>query len=236
MTKDKRIFERFYTVLRKRLDDDWTADLDELNIWHELIEFYSYIEALSSKRDANIVLCFIVFAYDASSTFIEPLLDRIQVKRSIIKRLAGEGWEKKPLYLNSVLGDERGIIDRTVEWYINRQKDWRWSDWIANTEYHARATALSQGTTIDEMKDSDVMLAKGNSRRMAAAVILEEMRQDFMDIDESLKQEGKQKLTDRLQNDSSSWELFILKQNQKKDAEKRLKDAEKEVESEDGPF
>lgn len=236
MTKDKRIFERVHQVLRKRLDDDWTADLDELNIWHELIEFYSYISALSSRRDANAILAFIVCAYDASSSYLEPSLDRLQVKRSIMKRMAGEKWEEKSWFLNAVLGDEKGVLDRTVEWYINRQKDWRWSDWIANTEYHARAVALSQGTTIEEMKDSDVMLTKANSRRLSADATLEEIRRDFMDIDESLKQEGKQKLTDRLSNDSSSWELFILKKNQKTEAEKRVKEAEKEEVGDDGPF
>lgn len=229
MTKDKRIFERVHQVLRKRLDDDWTADLDELNIWHELIEFYSYISALSSRRDANVVFAFIVFSYDASSTFLEPSVDRLLVKRSIMKRLAGDGWETTPLFLNAVLGDEKGVIDRTVEWYINRQKDWRWTDWIANTEFHARASALSQGTTIEEMKDSDIMLTKANLRRVAADATMEEMRRDFMDIDESLKQEGKPKLTERLQNDPTSWELFVYKNNAKKEAEKRIKDAEKEA-------
>jgi len=219
MQKDSRVLQKILE-LKKRPEILWIDELYKLNIWDDLEPFYKEI---NDHKIANTILAFIVLSYDASSEYLELTRDRIENKRKIMMHLAGPDCFSRELYLNAVIGDEGGILDRTIEWYVNRQTDWRWKTIIGNIEFHSRAYALSNGSTsVSDMKDSGATLTVADQRRERADQLIETIRKEFVELDDALEKEGRTKITERLKNDYSSWELFVLKNKNKAAAEEAL--------------
>lgn len=219
MAKDTTILQKIL-ILKRDLNADWTEDLERLNIWDDVSPLY--IE-FNDRRQANILTAFIWLAYDASSEQIEPHKDRLQNKKLILMKLAGKDCFSKEIYLDTVLGGNM-IIDNVIEFCINNQKDWRWTSAISSLEFASKARAKS--FTAD--KESGDMLEMADKRQEKANKLLDELRQEFVDLDAVLEAEGKPKITDRVedQKDFMSWELFI-KQRKFKDAAKEAESKEK---------
>jgi hypothetical protein len=213
MAKDNTILERA-RILRHKLDGDWKVDFEEMGIWEDVEPLYAHVE---SKKNANIIFIYIVFAYHSKSEYINPHKDRLEVKRSIMRRFAGKESLDKELFLDAVLGGD-AVIDNLIEFIINDQRDWRWNTIISNMEFASKVTAKSR---TEDFKESADLLDLADKRREKADKLLEEIRRDFVELDGSLDQEGKQKITERTQ-DFMSWEMFVKK--------KKLDDAAKEAE------
>lgn len=238
MQKDTKVLNLILKLI-KRIEDDWTEELDNHNLWIDVEDFYNEIMRKNDRWVANVIFAFIVLSYDASSDYLTLTMDRIANKRSVMKRLAGPSYQTNQILVEAVLGDSdqtsRGIIDKTIEWYIERQKDWRWGEILSNIEFHSRGLALSQGANaIKEMKEAGSMKETATLLREKADVFLDNIRKEFVDLDTVIEKEGRVKLTERLKNDHSSWELFILmKNNKEKDLEELNKAANISVVGED---
>lgn len=219
MAKDTTILQKIL-VLKRDLDGDWTEELERLNIWDDVSPLY--IE-LNNRRQANILVTFIWLAYDGSSEQIEPHKDRLQNKRTILSKLAGKECFTKEIYLDAVLGGNM-VIDNVIEFCVNNQKDWRWTSAISSLEFASKARAKSFSAD----KESGDMLEMADKRQDKANKILDELRQDFVDLDAVLDAEGKAKITDRVEDtpDFMSFELYI-KQRKFKDAAKEAESKEK---------
>lgn len=202
MAKDNRILEKIRTLKRK-LDQDWTADLEELGIWEECEPLYVHFEP---RRNANILLAFVVFAYHSKSEYLNPFKDRLETKRSILMRLAGKDCFEKEIFLDAVLGGD-AIIDGFIEFIINDQQDWRFNTIISNMEFASKVTTKAR---TEDFKESADLLDLADKRREKADKLLKEIQQEFVDLDTSLEQEGKPKITDQIDN-FMSWELFVKK-------------------------
>jgi len=236
MQKDTRVLNKI-NKLKNDIESDWTQELDNLNLWIDLEEFYNEIMRKHERWIANTIFAFIVLSYDASSEYLQITGDRIDNKRNIMKRLAGPSYQTNPILVEAILGDssetERGIIDKTIEWYIDRQKDWRWKEIMSNTEFHSRALVLSQGSTsVKEMKEAGALKEYATVLIEKAYSYLDAIRKEYVDLDSQLKKEGKVMITDRLANDHLSWELFILKKSNRDKASAELSAAIATAESE----
>ena len=224
MQKDTRILQLIHE-LKRNIDSDWTEALDRINIWHEIEPLYTHID---NRVISNTIFAFIVLAYDAESEFLEPLKDRITNKRSIMIRLAGKDCFKKEIYTEAVLGDSytgepQGIIDKTIQWYIDQQRDRRWGKIISGFEFDSKATALASGASdMDGMKEAGTILDSAKKRLEDATKLLEEIRREFVDLDTVLEKEDKLKVTDRLKNDPTNWEMFIHRTQMHKAKMERL--------------
>lgn len=243
MQKDTRILNKI-EKLKNNMESDWTEELDKLNLWIDLEEFYIEVMRDHERWVANTIFAFIVLSYDASSEYLQITGDRLDNKKNIMKRLAGPSYQTNPILVEAILGDstedERGKIDKVIEWYIDRQKDWRWKEIVSDTEFHSRALALAQGAvSVKEMKEAGAMKEFASSLRLKADEFLDAIRKEYVDLDSALKKEGKMMITDRLANDHSSWELFILKktnrENQKAELEAAI-DRANDDETDDEPF
>lgn len=219
MAKDTTILERII-LLKRDLTADWTADLESINIWDEVSDLY---DSLDNRKQANIIVAFIWLAYDASSEQLEPHKDRLQNKRKILSKLAGDNCFAKEVYLDAVLGGNP-IIDSVIEFCINNQRTWKWTAAISNLEFASKVTAKSYAAD----KEAGDLLDLADKRRDKANKLLEELREEYVDIDRVLINEEKTPITDRIEStdDFMSWGLFIKKRkftDAAKEAEDRLK-------------
>jgi hypothetical protein len=232
MQKDRRILDKILT-LKRHPEDNWSEELDKVNIWHMVQPLYKEIE---DRRTANIILAFIVLAYDASSDYLQITKDRLMDKRSIMMRLAGESCFDKEIFLQAVLGDDGGPIDSTIEWYIDQQKDWRWQTIVTGIEFHSRAQALSKGAdSLKDMHSAGSTLNVAEERREKADRYLDNIRTEFADLDTALEKEDRVKVSERLSNDPTVWEMFIKRRNHKvarEEAERKAEEAERKAKKE----
>lgn len=221
MAKNTQILDRM-KLLRRNLEADWTSDLEELGIWDEVSPLYANI---NQRRDANIIMAYICFAYHSKSIYLDPFKDRLENKRSIMMRIAGKDCFDRELFLDAVLGGD-AIIDEVIEFFINDQRDWRWNTIISNMEFASKVTAKSR---TEDFKQSADLLDLADKRREKADKLLEEIREEFVDLDAELEHEGKPKITDKTA-DFMSWELYTKKKkfaDAEKEAEEKLKEASK---------
>lgn len=234
MQKDTRILQKI-ELLRKDMEADWTSELDKLNIWNDVDEFYYEILKDNERWVANTIFAFVVLAYHASSDWLQITGDRLENKKKIMKSLVGISWQTNPVLVDAVLGDStentHGRIDKLIEWFINDQKDWRWSEVISNKEFYSKANILAQGAnSIKDMKEAGQMKREATELNLKADGFLDAIRKEYVDLDSALKKEGRVMITERLANDKSSWELFILQRNNRAevaaDLEKAAKDGD----------
>lgn len=234
MQKDTRILQKI-EVLRKDMEANWTAELERLNVWNDVDEFY--YDIMHGNEDqrwvANTIFAFVVLAYHASSDWLQITGDRLENKKKIMKSLAGISWQTNVVLVDAVLGDStdnnHGRIDKLIEWFINDQKDWRWSEIISNKEFYSKANILAQGAnSIKDMKEAGQMKDSARLLNEKADQYLDAIRKEYVDLDSALKKEGKVMITERLANDKSSWELFILQRNNRAEVAESLEKAAKE--------
>lgn len=221
MANNTLILDRL-KVLRRNLDGDWTNDLEELGLWDEVAPLYSN---LTQRRDANIIVTYVAFAYHAKSIYLDPFKDRLENKKSIMMRIAGKDCFDRELFLDAVLGGD-AIIDEIIEFFINDQRDWRWNTIVSNMEFASKVTAKSR---TEDFKESADLLDLADKRREKADKLLEEIREEYVDLDTVLEKEGKAKITDKTA-DFMSWELYVKKKkfaDATKEAEEREKEANK---------
>lgn len=231
MQKDTRLLQKI-EKLRKDMEADWRPELEKLNVWNDVDEFYYSVMGGSEDKRwiANTIFAFVVLAYHASSEWLQITGDRLDNKRKIMKSLVGISWQTNPVLVDAVMGDStentHGPIDKLIEWFINDQKDWRWSEIISNKEFYSKANVLTQGAnSIKDMKEAGQMKALATELNLKADGFLDAIRKEYVDLDSALKKEGKVMITDRLANDKSSWELFILQRNNRDDAAAELEKA-----------
>lgn len=219
MQKDTRLLQKI-EVLRKDMESDWTEALDKLNVWTDVEEFYIEIMRSNERWVANTIFAFVVLAYHPSSDWLQITGDRLDNKKKIMRSLAGISYQTNPVLVDAVLGDStdsvHGTIDKLIEWFINDQKDWRWSEIVSNKEFYSKANILAQGAnSIKDMKEAGQMKREATELNIKADGFLDAIRKEFVDLDSALKKEGRVMITERLANDKSSWELFILQKNER---------------------
>lgn len=231
MQKDTRLLQKI-EVLRKDMESDWTEALDKLNVWTEVEDFYYEIMRTNERWVANTIFAYVVLAYHPSSDWLQITGDRLDNKKKIMRSLAGISYQTNPVLVDAVLGDStdsvHGTIDKLIEWFINDQKDWRWSEIVSNKEFYSKANILAQGAnSIKDMKEAGQMKREATELNVKADGFLDAIRKEFVDLDSALKKEGRVMITERLANDKSSWELFILQKNNRAEAAVDLEEAAK---------
>lgn len=233
MQKDTRILQKVSELI-KNMEADWQPDLEKLNVWNDVDEFYYDIMGGDEDKRwiANTIFAFVVLAYHASSDWLQITGDRLENKKKIMKSLAGISYQTNPVLVDAILGDStdssHGRIDKLIEWFINDQKDWRWSEIISNKEFYSKANILAQGAnSIKDMKEAGQMKREATELNLKADGFLDAIRKEYVDLDSALKKEGKVMITERLANDKSSWELFILQKNNRAEVADALERAAK---------
>lgn len=243
MTSKHKVLDLIYELI-KDIESDWTDSLKQINIWDDVRDIY-YYNKVSDPMEANIILAFIVLAYDGNSTFLEVHKDRHDNKVKILRNLAGMNAMQNDLYNDVVFGFDK-FMNTMINWYIDYQKDWRWKDIVAANEYHSTAMQMSMSGNTDPV----VMHAIGKTRQLArsdkkiAEQMQNELRTEFLNLDTILEKEGKPKVTEVQEVDFMNHEAWLkadsknkfelaMLELQRKQAEQDEKEALKEAKQEE---
>lgn len=203
-----KLLEKIHELLPV-IDSDWKTHLDRLGIWGNVFNLYA--EAPDGPT-ANKLLAFIVLAYNYQSEMIELSKDRLEVKRRIMIRVAGLTFTESKILADAAAGLNQ-VVNKIAAWHVEEQKDWRWGDIITKIELHSRVMAdISHQLDVDS--DSAKNLEAATKLRKDAAIMWEEIRREFLPLDNALAAEGKQKITDNIKvSDFTSWEGYIRQKN-----------------------
>lgn len=220
-------FDRILGLIRN-MNADWKDDLDRMGLWDN---FYNLYALADDNKKGNILVGFVALAYNYRSDMIEISKDRLETKRRIMIKLGGLTAMDDKLLHDSAYG-LNDTVNRVAGWYANDQKDWRWPDIISKIELHSRANALSAASLFP---DSEVakLLKEATLARKEAQEMWNDLRREYLPLDNALAAEGLVKLTDRMTVDFANWESYIraLKTEEKKvkDEEQAIRDKAKEI-------
>jgi hypothetical protein len=213
-----KLLEKIHELLPV-VDSDWKPHLDRLGIWGNVFNLYA--EAPDGPT-ANKLLAFIVLAYNYQSEMIELSKDRLEVKRRIMIRVAGLSYTESKILADAAVGLNT-VVNKVAAWHVEEQKDWRWGDIISKIEYHSRVNA-DVSLELDLDSDGAKKLEAATKLRRDAAIMWDEIRREFLPLDNALTAEGKPKITDNIKvSDFTSWEGYIRQKNFEK---KRLQQEE----------
>lgn len=206
-----KVLEKIYELLSS-IDTDWKIHLDRLGIWDNVFDLYT--EAKDGP-EANRLLAFIALAYHYRSEMIELSKDRLEVKRKIMIRVAGLGFKDSKVLSDAAAG-LNSVTNRVAAWFVDEQKDWRWGDIISKIELHSRTNAAISHE-LEPDSDSAKRLEMATKLRKDADLMWNEIRREFLPLDNAMVSEGKSKITDNLSTkDFTSWEAYVRKISQKK--------------------
>lgn len=213
-----KVLEKIYELLSE-VDSDWKTHLDRLGIWNNVYPLYTQAK---NGPEANKALAFIVLAYHYKSEMIEIARDRLEVKRKIIIRVAGLAYKESKLLSDAAIGLSP-VINSVAAWFVDEQKDWRWGDIISKIELHSR-TQAANSNELEPTVESAKRLKEATILRKEADVMWNEIRREFLPLDNALVSEGKSKITENLSTkDFTSWEGYVRGIQQEK---KRLQEIE----------
>jgi hypothetical protein len=206
-----KVLDKIFELL-PLIDSDWKTHLDRLGIWDNVFDLYT--EAKDGP-EANRLLAFIVLAYHYRSEMIEISKDRLEVKRKIMIRVAGLGFKDSKVLSDAAVG-LNSVTNRVAAWFVDEQKDWRWGDIISKIELHSRTNA-SVSHELEPDSDSAKRLEMATKLRKDADLMWNEIRREFLPLDNALVAEGKPKITENLSSkDFTSWEAYVRKIQQEK--------------------
>lgn len=195
--------------ISKDLGKNWKSELQEVNLYHIFLPVYSLtynIETLNS------IVCFIIYAYDNDSQWIELKADRIDNKCQIIKGLSCDPKEE---VWQAIINNEIDEVLTVVGNYLEAITTWKWKTILSCFDYHAinirKATEITKST--DELEAAKIDKAKGDllkqclSQRQIGEDLLKEIKADFVKTDRATQQDFEFEVTSAI--NIESWRSFI---------------------------
>lgn len=193
-----------------------------------------------SLKQMNAIVCFIIYAYDPDSGWLDLKKDRHENKLRIV-----EGIGHKAHDFERILSGEDEKINDVVFNYLNALTDWRWQSVFSMLEYHSKTTRFVNKKTESELsiekmdkegtvktltedlaeetigkitKTKGELLELAMSRRRQADELLSEIRRDFVVTDVATQADFNFSFseTSKIKPDILSWRSFIKERNNKK--------------------
>lgn len=223
--------------ISKRLDKNWLPELEEINLHTLFSPIYKMNDANLEKM--NIIISFIICAYDNDSSWINIKQDRYDNKIRILKSLHADTEDK--LFI-SVAMNENSVVNDVIAEYTTEQIDWRWQTVFSLLDYHSKMIRYGnrntdermkwqemskEGNAVDLYKEYDAttvtkinrekgdLLVKAIEARATADKLLVEMRKEYVSADHAVQQDFSFSITDEKKIDPMSWKQFIQRKNEK---------------------
>ena len=208
--------------LRDKLEENWRSELIRINLWNNVVSLYE--EFPDKYLKPNIILSYIIYAYDKDSDWLEMDMDRVMNKERIMKSLAGPDFKDDLNYVSAIVG-ELDPYNAIIEKYLNDQPDKRYVAMMASYEFHSRTLMMAnqKQSSPSDMASMGKVLEVGDARFDYAEGLKATISQENVLIDTNLKKEGRKPLTERatINFDYMSWEARLLARNQKKKADNK---------------
>lgn len=228
-------------IIASHSEDNALVILEEINLHITFREIYRLNVTLSK---ANLIVAFIIMAYDPDSGWIDIRKDRYENKCTILKSLNCDISD--PIF-QSILQNENEKVNNVILTYLIDLTDWRWHTIYTLLDYHSniirfvnQKTATEKSTdvlnkemekqTLVEEYDVDViakvskqkgeLLEQAIQKRKKADELLSEIKKDFVSSDVAVQADFGFSYTDTAKKkvDIMSWRSYIKDKNERKKA------------------
>lgn len=226
--------------ITKDLSKDYSDKLSEYNMPVSFNNIYANIPDI---KNANTVMCFIVYAYSPESLWLDLKKDRLENKIKILDNL---GADISSNLFQDVLNGRDNIAGMATFDFLEGLKSWKWRAIFDLLDYSSKmfrfatqeteseksyekmnkegeVKSISSEYDIDTIakvnKEKGVLLDYAITKRKQADNLLEEIRKEFVTTDNATQGDFGFSFTDTSQKrDILSWRTFVTELNNKKKA------------------
>ncbi len=224
--------------MAKEIDKNWLPELEE----YDLKKVFSPIYKMNlSISDANLLVCFIIYAYDPDSPKLDIRKERSVNKESIFANLGGDA---NLSIFKEILNNGNEEYNNVVLSYLETLTTWQWQTIFSLLDYHSNMIRFVNQKTESEKKvdkmnkegavhelveDYDIdTVAKVNKQkgellelaikaRERAEKLLADIKKDFVSTDTAVQADLNFVFTDTAKTkvDIMSWRSYIKGLKQK---------------------
>lgn len=223
--------------ISKDLSKDWRDELREYNMPDTFNNLYSD----EIVKDANIIICFIVYAYSPESLWLDLKKDRLENKMRILKNL---GVDPSLERYDDLMNNKNEIAGMAIFDFLEGLKSWKWKAIFDLLDYSSRMSRFATRETeaektFDKMnkegevktlteeldidviskvnKEKGLLLDQSISKRRQADSLLEEIKKEFVQTDNATQGDFGFAFTDTAKKrDILSWRSWITELNDRK--------------------
>lgn len=158
------------TALAKEIRNDLLLDYEEkikdFGLWDVFCHIYESQEKIADK---NRLVCYVNYAYNPESYWLDLKKDRIDNKTRILINL--EADIKSDLYKN-LLKEKHEPAIRSVFAFLEELKDWRWKAVYDYLDYASRMSRFASNET-DEEKEYEKVAKDGQIQKYKEEIDIE---------------------------------------------------------------
>lgn len=225
-------------TISKSLGEDHTELLEENNLHSIFLPIYTLKKV--PLHDQNRIICYIIYAYDPESGWLDLKKDRLVNKMNILENL---GASNKGVFEEIIDNSNQIVVMCSIN-FLESLKDWRWRmiyDWLdyaskmqllatQETEKELRykkknkdgnfvehIDELDIETILDASKKKGMLLDMAGEKRKKADELLREIQKDYVSTDAATQIDFGFQLTALSKvNKSLEWRQWIRKRNKEK--------------------
>ncbi len=228
-------------LMSSELDRNWLPEMKEINI-HKI---FDPVYKLADLRDMSIakmnaVTCFIVYAYDNDSAWLNLKQDRYENKSRIFKSLDVD--VTRPLF-DAIVMNESETINTVIGEYLVEQTNWKWRAVTTLLDYSAKmmrfanqhteterettetdeagkVSKIAESYDIDKItrvnKEKGNLLTQAIDAREKADKLLTEIRKEYVSMEHAVQSDFNFSITDEKKIDPMSWSEWIKERKRKR--------------------
>mgnify|MGYP000897748083 CR=1 FL=1 len=152
--------------IRKDLLQDYEEKIKDFGLWDVFCHIYESQEKIADK---NRLVCYVNYAYNPESYWLDLKKDRIDNKTRILVNL--EADIKSDLYKN-LLKEKHEPAIRSVFAFLEELKDWRWKAVYDYLDYASRMSRFASNET-DEEKEYEKVAKDGQIQKYKEEIDIE---------------------------------------------------------------
>lgn len=223
--------------IREDLSKDWKDELRDYNMPDSFASIYSTTDI----ENANRLICFVVYAYNPDSLWLDLRKDRLENKTKILHHLDAN---IDTLLFQDVINNKNEVVGMAIFDFLEQLKNWKWRAVFDLLDYSSKmfrfatqdteeersfdkmnkegeVKTLVQSFDIDTIskvnKEKGLLLDQAIAKRKQADILLEEIRKDYVVTDNAVQQDFGFSYTETAKKkDLLSWRDFIIERNQRK--------------------
>lgn len=207
--------------------------LQEINI-HKIFE--KLFRQDITSRERNVIICFIIYAYDNDSLWLNLKQNRYDNKLKIFKSLTDDIESDS---YRGMLDNTNDLINDIIIRYVEDQTTWKWTQITSYLDFHSNMIRFASKKTETE-KSIDKLIGKGDdqkvetltsdydmdtiakvnkqkgdlldqalSARQKADTLLAEIKNEFVQLDHAIQQDFGFQPTDEKRLNTDHWRDFI---------------------------
>lgn len=204
--------------ISKSLEENHLDYLRDLNL-HKIFE--PVFKLNYSIETCNTIVCFIIYAYDNNSNWINLNADRLSDKHTILKGLNADINDQN---YSDIISQKVVEVNDVIIDYLVTITNWKWRTILSCFDFHAINTKAATEPTVsqDELDKAKINKAKGEllkesiRQREVGENLLLEIKKEYVKTDRATQQDFSFEVTDEKHIDPMSWRQFIKDRNEKK--------------------